>query len=128
MGDCMTFPETFEEFAEQYKIVDTEEVYTNGTELIPIFRVEQWLEHQGEKEEKHECVIGLVCTHESVFLTTLEELKKHVQWQKKLWSSAYDLSDYFNGVVGYAFEQFKFCPLCGKKIDWKAIKKEGGEG
>ena len=45
MGDCMTFPETFDEFAEQYKIVDSKEIYTNGTELIPIFRVKQWLEH-----------------------------------------------------------------------------------
>ena len=45
----MTFPATFEEFAEEYKIVDTEEVYTNGTELIPIFRVKQWLEHQATK-------------------------------------------------------------------------------
>lgn len=46
MGDCMTFPETFDEFAEQYKIVDSKEIYTNGTALIPIFRVKQWLEHQ----------------------------------------------------------------------------------
>ena len=46
MADSMTFPEIFEEFAEAYKIVDSKEVYTNGTELIPIFRVEQWLEHQ----------------------------------------------------------------------------------
>lgn len=30
---------------EQYKIVDTEQVYTNGAELIPIFRMKQWLEH-----------------------------------------------------------------------------------
>ena len=43
MADVMNFPETFEEFAEQYKIVDKKEVYTNGTELIPIFRVKQWL-------------------------------------------------------------------------------------
>ena len=43
MGDCMIFPETFDEFAEQYKIVDSKEIYTNGTELIPIFRVRQWL-------------------------------------------------------------------------------------
>lgn len=49
MGDCMTFPATFEEFAEEYKIVDSQEVYTNGTELIPIFRVKQWLEHQATK-------------------------------------------------------------------------------
>ena len=46
MANIMTFPETFEEFAEQYKIIDDEEVYTNGSELIPIFRVKQWLEHE----------------------------------------------------------------------------------
>ena len=46
MNDKMTFPKTFDEFAEQYKIVDQEEVYTNGSELIQIFRVQQWLEHQ----------------------------------------------------------------------------------
>lgn len=30
MAVMMTFPETFEEFAEQYKIIDDEEIYTNG--------------------------------------------------------------------------------------------------
>ena len=45
MGECMTFPDTVEEFMEQYKIVDTEEVYTNGTEMVPIFRMKQWFEH-----------------------------------------------------------------------------------
>ena len=49
MEACMMFPATFDEFAEQYKIVDSEEVYTNGTELIPIFRVKQWLEYQAVK-------------------------------------------------------------------------------
>ena len=41
----MTFPATVEEFMEQYKIVDDEKVYTNGAELIPIFRMMQWFEH-----------------------------------------------------------------------------------
>lgn len=45
MADSMTFPKKFDEFAEQYKIVDRQEVYTNGVELIPIFRVKQWLDH-----------------------------------------------------------------------------------
>lgn len=45
MADCMIFPTTFDEFAEQYKIFDEKEIYTNGTALIPIFRVKQWLEH-----------------------------------------------------------------------------------
>lgn len=46
MAYAMIFPETFEEFAEQYKIIDDEKIYTNGSELIPIFRVKQWLEHE----------------------------------------------------------------------------------
>lgn len=35
-------PDTLEEFMEQYKVVDTEQIYTNGTELVPIFRIKQW--------------------------------------------------------------------------------------
>ena len=44
MADMMTFPNTVEEFMEQYKIVDTEKIYTNGAELVPIFRMMQWFE------------------------------------------------------------------------------------
>ena len=45
MNERMEFPETFDEFAKQYGFTDTEEIYTNGSELIPVFRVKQWLEH-----------------------------------------------------------------------------------
>jgi len=45
MADLMTFPNTVEEFMEKYKIVDKEQVYTNGAELVPIFRMKQWFEH-----------------------------------------------------------------------------------
>jgi hypothetical protein len=41
----MQFPETVEEFMEKYKIVDTEQIYTNGIELVPIFRMQQWFDH-----------------------------------------------------------------------------------
>ena len=41
----MMFPNTVEEFMEQYKIVDTEKIYTNGADLVPIFRMMQWFEH-----------------------------------------------------------------------------------
>ena len=46
MGEVMMFPDTVEEFMEQYKIVDREQVYTNGTELVPIFRMKQWFAHK----------------------------------------------------------------------------------
>lgn len=47
MSECMTFPDTVEEFMDSYKIVDTEQVYTNGTEMVPIYRMRQWFEHEG---------------------------------------------------------------------------------
>ena len=45
MGDKMAFPDSVEEFMEQYKMTDTEHVYSNGTEYVPIYRMKQWFEH-----------------------------------------------------------------------------------
>ena len=61
MADMMTFPNTVEEFMEQYKIVDTEEVYTNGAELVPIFRMMQWFEHVSAMDtiSRHAAIEGI---------------------------------------------------------------------
>ena len=45
MGDVMNFPKEPKDFIESYSFRDTERVYTNGSELIPVFRVKQMLEH-----------------------------------------------------------------------------------
>lgn len=45
MGDTMAFPASVKEFMEQHKITDTEHVYSNGTEFVPIYRMKQWFEH-----------------------------------------------------------------------------------
>ena len=45
MGEKMSFPDSFEEFLHQYSFIDDQEVYTNGAELIPVFRVMQAWEH-----------------------------------------------------------------------------------
>lgn len=50
MADMMTFPNTVEEFMEQYKITDTEQIYTNGAELVPIFRMKQWFDYEPERK------------------------------------------------------------------------------
>ena len=44
----MMFPNTVMEFMEQYKMVDTEHIYSNGIEYVPIFRMEQWFAHQAD--------------------------------------------------------------------------------
>lgn len=48
----MCFPKTWEEFRKQYRIVDTEKVYTNGAEMIPTFRVKQWLDHMESEQNR----------------------------------------------------------------------------
>lgn len=50
MNEQMQFPETFEEFAKEFGFKDDKEVYTNGSDLIPIFRVKQWLEQNMANE------------------------------------------------------------------------------
>lgn len=45
MANMMEFPASVEEFMEQYKMTDTEHVYSNGTEYVPIYRMKQWFEH-----------------------------------------------------------------------------------
>lgn len=60
MNEQMEFPETFEKFAEYYGFKDDQEVYTNGSDLIQIFRVKQWLEHDNklraiETDTAYEC-------------------------------------------------------------------------
>lgn len=44
-GQLMDFPDTFDELVKQNAFKDTNEVYTNGADLIPVFRVRQWIEH-----------------------------------------------------------------------------------
>ena len=44
-GETMYFPDTVDEFMEEYKMVDTKEIYSNGIEYVPIFRMKQWFEH-----------------------------------------------------------------------------------
>ena len=45
MSDCMMFPKDWAKFIDDYSFEDKEEVYTNGSTLIPVFRVEQLIEH-----------------------------------------------------------------------------------
>ena len=45
MADMMTFPPTFKDFIKEYSFKDKEKIYTNGIELIPVFRIEQAWDH-----------------------------------------------------------------------------------
>lgn len=45
MCNVMEFPKTIKEFIEEYQFTDEEQIYTNGSKLIQVFRIMQALEH-----------------------------------------------------------------------------------
>ena len=53
MGECMSFPRDWRKFVENYSFVDHKEFYTNGSRLIPVFRVKQMMEHYIENQRIH---------------------------------------------------------------------------
>lgn len=44
-GEMMQFPNNMKQFLDKYSFLDRERIYTNGSLLIPTFRVKQALEH-----------------------------------------------------------------------------------
>ena len=45
MADMMNFPKQWEDFLHDYEFEDARRIYTNGSKLIPSFRVKQMMEH-----------------------------------------------------------------------------------
>ena len=88
----------------------------------------------------HECYIGLYYDTEYDALITLSNLKSKVYDDKDLKKIAdldpmyasiyhnrmkhYELSDYLDKRKNVNMWRFEFCPMCGKKIDWKKMRGE----
>lgn len=106
MGETMEFPETVEEFMEEYKIVDTKQVYTNGSELVPIFRMKQWFEAH-ERFGEWEGFDGKTCS------------ACKLPWDKYLQDNANDWG-YFDPMPDY-------CPNCGARMGLHRKLKIGCE-
>ena len=85
---------------------------------------------------EHECYIGIRHDYENTDIVTLEELKKHIESEKRLaeqnkdsefWQSIcskYTLADYCDMRKGTDLTRFRYCPFCGQKIDWKAMRNK----
>lgn len=99
MADCMIFPDTVEEFMEQYKVVDTEQVYSNGTEFVPIFRMKQWFDHA----------------------PTIEPERKTGKWivhmQRGNWSDREQKTCSECGKTFKNLDVANYCPNCGLPME-----------
>jgi hypothetical protein len=49
MAERMIFPKTIRDFIKEYAIKDEEETYTNGSMMIPVFRMEQAHAYYGQE-------------------------------------------------------------------------------
>ena len=85
----------------------------------------------------HECYIGIKNDYDSTEMVTLGDLKRHIKNMSELIEHckknglfseinhsmrAWALSDYCDWRKSTDLTRFKFCPVCGKKIDWKKLK------
>jgi hypothetical protein len=135
MNEQMVFPETFEKFAKEYGFYDKEEVYTNGSHLISVFRVNQWLEHVKQLEQQpcynpdewcHDCSEYNQDKHccprfNKVMRNTVEEIK-----EPKMGHWIVEKGNYLGMKNGYCsncknyytndWNEMKYCPNCGSRM------------
>ena len=80
-GDMMSFPDNWWTFVLQYQFADKEEIYTNGSMLIPSFRVRQMVEHYfGGEVGKTSHYFELFGTPERAAWTLEEFELDHLNW------------------------------------------------
>lgn len=85
MSEQMEFPKTLDEFIKQYSFIDKKEIYTNGSELIQIFRIKQWEKHKQQENEKYkEALSKLNEMNADNYNKYCEELKKNIELKKQL--------------------------------------------
>lgn len=100
-GDAMSFPGDWRTFVQQYQFADKEEVYTNGSMLIPTFRVRQMVEHYFGGGE---------CELEIKDNMNETEGTGAVWWEC---SSCHWQIEFFHTKW---LKNAKFCPQCGTRI------------
>lgn len=83
------------------------------------------------------CYIGIINDYDNTGMATLDGLKLHIKDSLEL-KRAFETdplyAGYEHGINGWTLEdycdkrkntdltRFEYCPMCGRKIDWKAIK------
>lgn len=87
---------------------------------------------------EHNCYIGEWLNFENAELVTYNDLKEKIKVNNETYEyglSKYgkcfvnglmkkiELKDYFDKRKNINFNRFNYCPYCGKKINWKELKK-----
>lgn len=83
------------------------------------------------------CYIGIINDYDNTRMATLDGLKLHIKeslYLKQAFETDPLYVGYKHGIKGWTIAdycdkrkntdltRFEYCPMCGRKIDWKAIK------
>lgn len=98
----MAFPDTWEEFEQQYGFDDTEEIYTNGSRLMQTFRVRQWLEH-----------LKTVPIERDIPKAPTDQ-----QLEEDGYGACGSLYGRCPNCRGSVYEEQNYCEKCGQRLDW----------
>lgn len=108
MADSMEFPKTIEEFLDDYSFKDKENVYTNGSILIPLFKVKQGLEHYMreskaalEKQIPKKVILGYD-EQDSICCPNCKGELMSMDW--------------------YDHWKCNYCEVCGQALEWSNVK------
>ena len=86
---------------------------------------------------EHECVIGLLRVADDSELTTVSGLHEHIAYRISyndeirrfgivadwMYHKEWTIKDYADKRKNTNLTRFDFCPECGKRIDWAAIRR-----
>lgn len=103
MADYMNFPKRWEDFLHDYEFEDSRRIYTNGSRLIPSFRVKQMMEHY--------------------FPADVEPVRhgRWLTWEEQFPDSApkklNNLGVFCDKCHNHADNRTDYCPNCGAKMD-----------
>lgn len=89
----------------------------------------------------HECIIGMYQYVDYADVITLSDLKREMEDRKRInevWKNEntpyagcfiepeYTLTQYADRRFNTGLSHFNYCPVCGKKIDWKELREKDG--
>lgn len=103
MTDCMTFPNDWHEFLKFYSFEDYKKIYTNGSRLISVFRVEQLIEHLNAQKRAY----------------WVEENDREHRYRWHCSNCGH--------VQGIASLGMKYCPECGYEMKHPSMAASGCE-
>ena len=106
--DMQDWESTPEEYIETYSFIDKEQIYTNGSKLIPVFRVEDMLEHY-YKERTCKPVTEVLETID-IGIGSLEKLVDNCSYCGEPLTVEYSINALWRRVLP------NYCSNCGAKV------------